>query len=227
MESSLRGVQRRSNPGREGLSTIPGLLPPGLDPGVAMTGHGSTQRLGSPLLLERARFDLETPGGAILLTRSAAIAATPAGSMKKSSARSVNRERVTGPPTTPSTTIRATWMPAGQRWRAINSASARCAILACANAAVPAAPRREAVAPTTMIAPRPFCFIAGIARRALRKRPSVLMRHERSRSSALTSSTFPQTPEPALKMRTSASPRSVRILAKAVSTEASSATSQG
>ncbi len=42
------------------------------------------------------------------LTRSAAIAATPAGSMKKSSERSVNRERVTGPPTTPSTTISAT-----------------------------------------------------------------------------------------------------------------------
>ena len=38
----------------------------------------------------------------------AAIAATPAGAMKKSSARSANRERVTGPPTTPSTTISAT-----------------------------------------------------------------------------------------------------------------------
>ena len=85
-------------------------------------------------------------------------------------------------------------MPTGHRCRAIDSASAFCAIFAGAKAAVPATPRRDAVAPTTMIAPCPRRRMAGIACRAARKRPSVLTRHARSKSSGDTSSIVPQTP---------------------------------
>jgi hypothetical protein len=80
-------------------------------------------------------------------------------------------------------------MPEGQGWRAIDSASARCAILLCA----------KAVAPTTMVCPLTLTAHGGNHMLAAEKQPEcVLMRQDRSRSSALTSSTLPQTPEPAL-----------------------------
>ena len=74
MESSLRGVQRRSNPGREGLSTIPGLFP-GLTRGS--TGHGSTQRSDHHFSLNGRASTSKLQAARSWLTRSAAIAATP------------------------------------------------------------------------------------------------------------------------------------------------------
>ena len=54
----------------------------------------------------------------------------------------------------------------------------------------------------------------------------MLIRHARSKSSGETSSIVPQTPDPALKTRTSTSPISARIFPNAEATEAASATSQ-
>ena len=77
-------------------------------------------------------------------TRNAAVAATSSGLTKKASGLSGRRWRVRGRSTTPSITISETWMPAGPRCLASDSASERCAALAWANAAVRAAPRRDA-----------------------------------------------------------------------------------
>jgi len=58
--------------------------------------------------------------------------------------------------------------------------------------------RRKDLAPTTMIAPLARRRIAGVVCRAVRNSPRAFTRHAFSRSSAETSSIWPQTPEPAL-----------------------------
>ena len=106
--------------------------------------------------------------------------------------------RVLGRSTTPSTTMSATWMPAGHSARAIDSARLRCAPFAEEKAAERGPALRDAVAPTNTMVPLPARFIAGMTCLEARKPPSVLTRQAASRSAAVASSMLPQTPEPAL-----------------------------
>src|SRR6202171_285499 len=87
--------------------------------------------------------------------------ATSSGWMKNESGLSGILSRVLGRSTTPSTTMRATWIPAGQRARAIDSARLRCPPLAEEKEADLAPALRDAVAPTKTMLPRPARFMAG------------------------------------------------------------------
>ena len=80
----------------------------------------------------------------------------------------------------------------------MDSARLRWAALAGAKAAVRGAPRREAVAPMTTMAPLPFAFIAGITFCEAIRRPWAFTRHAISNCSGAMSSTVAKTPEPAL-----------------------------
>src|SRR6185503_4441535 len=84
-----------------------------------------------------------------------AVAAMSSGLRKKVSGLSGIDRRVRGRSTIASITTKATWMPAGPRLRAIDSARLRWAALVGANAAVFTPPRREAVAPMKMMLPDP------------------------------------------------------------------------
>ena len=84
--------------------------------------------------------------------------------------------------TTPSTMSSATWMPAGQSWRAIDSARLRCAALAGAKPPSSRPPRREAVAPMNKMLPVPAFFIGAIDLLETRSAPSALTRSARSKS---------------------------------------------
>src|SRR5580692_533849 len=131
-------------------------------------------------------------------TRAKAVAATAAGWMKNESGLPGMRSRVRGRSTTPSTMMRATWMPAGQSARAMDSARLRWAALAGAKAAVLTLPRREAVAPMKMMEPWAAFFIAGMTCWLVKSEPRALTRHEPSKSAGVMSSTEAKTPEPAL-----------------------------
>src|SRR5262249_30448611 len=141
--------------------------------------------------------------------------ATASGLTKKLSGLPGMRSRVRGRSTTPSMITTATWIPDGHKWRAIDSASVRCAALADANPALRAPPFREAVAPMNTIAPPPCAFIAGMTWRDATNAPSALMRHADSNASTDSSSTLPTTPEPALYTSTATSPRASRAAATA------------
>src|SRR5882757_4604106 len=73
------------------------------------------------------------------------ISATSSGLMKNESGLPGILSRVRGKSTTPSTTMSATWMPAGHSDRAIDSARLRCAPLADEKAADLAPALRDAV----------------------------------------------------------------------------------
>ena len=124
--------------------------------------------------------------------------ATSLGATKNESGLPFIIWRVRGRSTTPSMMISATWMPLGHRVRASDSASARWPALAWANAIVRGMPRREAVAPTMMMLPLPAVCIAGATSFATANRPSVLTRHDASRSAGVMSSNMPKLPLPAL-----------------------------
>ena len=95
----------------------------------------------SPVLTEWPDLGLERPGRGGLQASHSAVAAMSSGFRKKLSGLSGMFRRVLGRSTTASTTVKATWMPCGQRLRAIDSARLRCAALAGANAAVLGPPR--------------------------------------------------------------------------------------
>ena len=163
-----------------------------------LDASGSPEENDLPALPERPGLHFERPCRAPLLRRRNPISATSSGLMKNKSGLSGIRSRVRARSTTPSTTISATWMPAGQSARAIDSARLRCAPFAAEKAADLAPALREAVAPTKTMLPCPPRFIAGITCFEARNPPKAFTRQAASKSAAVASSMLPQTPEPAL-----------------------------